>query len=237
MADSYIDYLEVGEYGDYFVTECKRLIGAHAIVDMEAIRALVADAVARMDAELLATGVRRSEARLAVAGADAVMTRARRSVDYFWSYLAQLDEAVVVDVAVFFKGGRKGNLSGLKPADLLKRVDEILRGFEAPAHAALPEAQDWKTRLSGDREALYALVNGSQSTRAESIVATAGLTAARDHFLKVYNRVAKPATRALLAVLGREGEYRLFFKDLQVTESRPAPAPAAPPEPTSEPVA
>lgn len=51
--------------------------------------------------------------------------------------------------------------------------------------------------------------------------------AARESFLHVYNKVAKKLIAGLLADLGREREYELFFTDLTVNEGgSPAKKPA-----------
>ena len=66
--------------------------------------------------------------------------------------------------------------------------------------------------------ALSIAITGKGDASADAFVATAELIAARKNFLHVYNRVAKPIVRGVLAHLGREDEFPLFFKDLTVNE-------------------
>jgi hypothetical protein len=52
----------------------------------------------------------------------------------------------------------------------------------------------------------------------------------REEFLNVYNGVAKPLVRGLLASLGKSAEYEHSFRDLQLNEEgRPTKTPPAPP--------
>lgn len=227
MADDYIDYLEVGEYGGHFVEEAQKLVGASKLVDVEELRTLIGNAVEKVAVELEAAGVKRSDMRTSRGSVETATEAARKEIDRFYSFLGSLDDDVKVDKAAFFPGNKLGALAALKPADLKGKLDDLARGFSAPANAALPDRAKWEQKLTGARDALGGALVGKGGARGLSIKSTAGLIAAREGFLKAYNGVAKRLIQGLLASLGREGEMKLFFSDLVVHESGKARAPSA----------
>lgn len=234
MADRYIDSSEVREYGDHFISEAKKLIGASKLVDVEALIQRVAGDMASVGVELGKTGMTRSEARGAKTDTSDVTAKARRTVEQFWSYLGTLDDDVAVDVQAFFAGGKLGALASLKPADVQSKMGAVLKGFAAKGNAKLPDAAAWKAKLTAAEAALGATLAGKGSVKAGAVKDTAALTAARARFLVSYNGVAKKLVLGLLTALDRADELVLFFKDLQVQEGgadkakEPAPQPGAP---------
>ncbi len=236
MADPYIDDAETFEYGDHLIAQLATLRGQSALVDVDALAAHVGAALAEVERELAAVGVKRgdlSASRLTVGDAT---PRARKELERFFHHLGSLDEdEVTFQLDAFFPAGNLGPLAALKPADVAARLDQALRGFELPIHAALPDGAKWKGRLTTARDALSGAVGGRGGATGSSIRGTAGLTAARAGFHTAYVNVARPLVKGLLASLGRADELRLFFLDLQVNEdgsSREAPATdALPPEP------
>jgi hypothetical protein len=226
MADRYIDYFEVSEYGSYFVTEAATLVGASELVNIALLRDRVAAAVEAVVVELEKIGIHRNDLRLGRADIDAAVPAVRKELERFYNFLGGLDDEVKIDRESFFPGDRLGNLASLKPADLLAQLDEVLRAFSIPVHAGLPERDKRKAKLESVREALVDALGTSSANTNRVISATAGLAAARERFLGLYNGVAKPLVRAMLADLGRADEYTRFFLDLQVdiTEDDPSHA-------------
>lgn len=226
MADRYIDYFEVSEYGSYFVTEAALLVGASELVNIAALRQRVSAAVEAVVVELEKIGIRRSDLRIGHADVDAALPAVRRELERFHNFLGGLEDDAEVDRESFFPGDRLGNLASLKPADLLARLDEVLLGFLVPANAGVPERDKRKAKLEAVRKTLADALGSSSANTNRVISATAGLAAARERFLGLYNGVAKPLVRAMLADLGRADEYTRFFLDLQVdiTEDDPSHA-------------
>ncbi|HEX2571824.1 MAG TPA: hypothetical protein VH877_19940 [Polyangia bacterium] len=226
MADRYIDYFEVSEYGSYFVTEAAALVGASELVNIPALQQRVSAAVEAVVVELEKIGIRRSDLRIGQADVDAAVPAVRKELERFYNFLGGLEDDVEIDRESFFSGDRLGNLAMLKPADLLIKLDEVLRGFLVPANAAVPERDKRKAKLEAVRKTLADALGTSSANTNRVISATAGLAAARERFLGLYNGVAKPLVRAMLADLGRADEYTRFFLDLQVdiTEDDPSHA-------------
>lgn len=218
MADDHIDYLEVGEYGEHFGEEGKKLIQASPLVNVEALIALVGGAVGKVNAELEKAGIKRSDVRTGRSGTEEAAALGRSEIERFYNYLGSLDKDVVFDKEAFFPKGKLGALAALKPGDVKSRVEDVLRGFTAEANAALPEHAKWSQKLGAARDGLASALAGKGGARSVSIQSTAELVAAREEFLEAYNGVAKRLIRGLLASLKREEEMRLFFKDLQVNE-------------------
>lgn len=219
MADDYIDYFEVGEYGGGFVDAAAPLVGASDLVDVAFLRARVAGAVARVNGELEKVGMKRSDLRAGRGSTGDAAEAARREIERFWHHLQTLDDGAPADVEAFFPGRKLGALAALKPADVQSRMRDVLRGFTAPGNASLPGRQTWEPRLTAARDALDAALSGKGAARAGKAQGTADLIEAREDFLRVYNRIAKPAMRALLAELGREAELKLYFPDLTANEA------------------
>jgi hypothetical protein len=226
MADRYIDYFEVSEYGSYFVTEAAALVGASELVNIAVLRQRVSAAVEAVVVELEKIGIRRSDLRIGQADVDAAVPAVRKELERFYNFLGGLEDEAEIDRESFFPGDRLGNLASLKPADLLARLDEVLLGFLVPANAGIPERDKRKAKLESVRKTLADALGSSSANTNRVISATAGLATARERFLGLYNGVAKPLVRAMLADLGRADEYTRFFLDLQVdiTEDDPSHA-------------
>ncbi|MFN7145415.1 MAG: hypothetical protein ACK4YP_16700 [Myxococcota bacterium] len=230
MADAYIDFFEVAEYGTHFVREGKKLVGASPLVDVAALVARVQKAVDDVDAELGKAGISRSSLRTGRDEVAIAAPAARDTIDRFFHHLAAQPAASGIDVAAFFPGNKLGALARLKPADLRGKADEVLRGFDAPANVPIASLGSWKADIQAKRDDLDAALTGKGSSRGDSIIATAALTAARERFVALYNGVAKHLVRGMLSDLGRANELSLYFLDLQVHEGGPRrnPAPVAP---------
>lgn len=233
--DDYIDYLECLEYGAHFTTEVKKLSGASQLVDMDALASHVGSAMALVETELQKQGVNRSGVRLDRQDVEAKTKAARKTLEKFYHYLGSLDDESAVDIEAFFAKGNLGTLAALKPADVAQRLGEVLRGFAV--NASVPNGASWKTKLEDAQSALVAALSGKGSSTGTSIQGTAALVAARESFLVAYNGVAKKLVSGVLTVLEKKDDLRLYFKDMQVNESRskdsraeapPAPAPFSP---------
>jgi len=219
MADRYIDYLEVGEYGDHFVAESNKLDGLSPLVDVPALRAKVQAAVGAVDVELGKAGIKRGDLRGGRDTTAAAAAAGKDLIQRFYHTLLGLPRTSGVEVEAFFPGRVLGDVTGLKPADVNGRLGAVLKGFDTAANkAAAPALGTWQQDLSAGRGALAAALADKGGALGTSITGTASLVAARESFLRVYNKVAKKLVSGLLADLGREDEYELFFKDLTVNE-------------------
>jgi hypothetical protein len=241
MADRYIDYLEVGEYGDHFVSESKKLDNLSPLVDVPALRAKVQAAVTAVDDELAKVGIKRGDLRGGRDSTAAATAAGKDLIQRFYYALRALPKAAGVDAEAFFPGGALGEVTHAKPADVNARLGALLKGFDTAANTAAASALGaWRADITAGRDTLSVALTGKGGAQGTSITSTAALVAARESFLRVYNKVAKKVVSGLLAELGREAEYELFFKDLTVNEGpkatkkgedAPAPAPAPAPQP------
>jgi hypothetical protein len=237
VADRYIDYREVSEYGRFFWVRSAQLVGASPLVDIEVVRQRVLAEVEFVEGAHGSTRTQRSDFRI---GQDDVGEAAPELADVlrrFFHHLKALPGTVAVDRKAFFPTGKLGKLHLLKPADVLARGDEVLHGFTVPANAALVGAADWQGEVTTARTTLADALAGKHQARGGASSSVGSLAAARERFLHVYNVLAKRLVHVVLADLGRMGEYRSFFLDLQVNEDgRPAPqAPVTPETPGSQP--
>jgi hypothetical protein len=222
MADRYIDYAEVSEYGRFFVREVRVLVGASPLVDMEALAQRVLAAVEAVEAEVYRAQMHGSGFRVQRGDSQSATRRLRDQLRRFHYHLKTLPSGGF-DFDAFFANGKLDGVHRLKPADLVARADYALTGFTVPANSALPGAQQWQATLQDARDALAAATSGRQHARNDALIASTDMVAARERFLELYNGVAKPLVRGVLRDLGRADEYRRFFRDLQVNESgRPA---------------
>lgn len=229
MADDYIDYLEVLEYGDHFANEAQKLVGVSKLVDIAELRTYVIAKRNAVASELEKQGIKQSSVRVDRKEVETNTTALRKDLEKLFHYLSSLDNEDEFDLNAFFKNGNLGSLSTLKPADLAQKAIDVLRGFAAPQNAALPDASKWKARIDSSRATLAASLDGKGSSKTESIQATASLVAAREAFLTAYNSIAKRIVSALLAEIERKDDLKLYFKDLQVNEVTPS-KPAQNPE-------
>jgi hypothetical protein len=231
MANRFIDYWEITEYGSHFVDQARSLIGASPLVDVDHMRTLVSEAAAKVGAELEKVGLKPSVLRSGRDSASIIADAARKELRRFFYYLISLDQTVILDREAFFPGYPLGDLKHAKPVELGVRLDQILLALALPANRALPRREVWQTRLTATRDALSGALAGTDSAGRLSQPSLAGLRQARAEFLHLYNGVAKPLVRALLGALGRDHEYQLYFADLQADESSrpPGQAPGAAP--------
>lgn len=219
MADRYIDVLEVTEYGDFFLTESRRLVGASALVNVEALRAAVQSAKEKVEEERTRAGIaqKSNDPQSVTEAAEAL----RGHLNRFYSFLNSLDPREDgVEVGKFFPGNVLDGLHQLKPADLKTRAQKVSEGFSLDAYKALALLEPWKKKLSQAEANLTDALSGKDSKKTEGSLLTASLSSAREEFLTAYNTVAKPLLRGLLNSLGRGEEFELYFKDLQVNESK-----------------
>jgi hypothetical protein len=218
MADNYIDYFEVSEYGRYFIRESEKLVGVSPMVDISAVRERVDAAVQVVENELKKASVQRNDLRDDREGSTGAAAELQDTIERFYYYLRSLPKTHKFNFEAFFPGRNMGALARLKPADLGAKADVVLHGFDSASNADLPGATDWKNELAAARATLSAAIASKGGAAGGAVSATAGLQAAREDFLRIYNRVTKRIVRALLIDLGRESEYRRFFLDLQVSE-------------------
>lgn len=219
MPDRYIDYDEVPEYGRPLATELVKLKGASTIVNTEILAQRILASVEAVETELQKARSDRSDLRGERTGTEDAETDAREIINRFFHHLHSLPRSASFDFEAFYPGKNLGDISRMKPADLRAKAKEVLDGFEAPKNKPVTAFADWKKDIGDAHDALDAALTGKGSAKTKSFVATASLVAARQAFLHLYNRIAKPIVRGLLADLGREEEYRQFFGDLTANES------------------
>jgi hypothetical protein len=220
VADKHIDYQEVIEYGRYFDAASARLVNLSALVDIEALRRRVRLEVAAVEAELTRACTHQSDLRTGRGGTATAVAEVRSVIRRFHHYLGTLPGTIRLDREAFFRAGKRGKLDRLKPADLLARAGDVLRGFEVAANAALPGAAEWRAAIATAHDALAAWLDGKQDSRSDEARAVTALSAARERFLHVYNGMAKRLVYVVLADVGRLDEYRRYFLDMQVHEGR-----------------
>jgi hypothetical protein len=205
------------------------LVDLSPLVDVEALRQLILSAVVAVETGMLVTDTQHSSLRTERGGADALAETLADLLRRYYLYLQSLPPQVSFDLAAFFPAGKIKPVSSLKAEDLLSRADDVLRGFAMPANAMLPDAITWQAEIVVARANLAGAIGGKLGAAHGASGATESLVQARERFLRVYLKVARPLIRGLLAALGREHELRRFFRDMQVAESR------APGQPGEEP--
>ncbi|MFT3767171.1 MAG: hypothetical protein QM820_16865 [Minicystis sp.] len=233
--NSNIALSDVAIYGTHFINEAPKLMGASPLVDIGAVIGRVQAATDAVGAELAKAGVKRSTLRSGRVGIAAAAPAMRDVIERFHHHLGSLSGKSGVDVAAFFTGGKLGSLARLKPADLLKKADKVLRGFEVPANVTASGLSPWQNEVQAARDVLAAAIKGKGSAHGDSIVTTAALADAHERFVTLYNGVAKNLVRGVLNDLDRGDELPLYFLDLQTTGGAPkaktakaVPAPASP---------
>lgn len=224
MADRYIDYFEVGEYGDHFVKNSTTLDGLSPLVDIPALRAKVQAKIDAVNVELGNIGIQRGDLRTGRGATATAAAEGKELIQRFYHTLLGLPPSSGVDVAAFYPGKLLGDVTNLKPDDVKARLGSLIQGFDTAANkAAAASLGTWQKDLAAVHDTLAAAVTDKGGSLATSITGTAALKAARDSFVHVYNKVAKKLVAGLLADVGREAEYELFFKDLTVNEGGKAP--------------
>jgi hypothetical protein len=224
MADTYIDYFEVEEYGSHFCREAKSLIGKYAAVDVTILVSDVQTSLNIVNIELEKAGLQRSALRTNQGGAEEATTEARNVLTRFSSFLGSLDpKESPFDLKAFFPSGNLGNISQLKADDVKARAKQALSGFEIELNKKNTDLEPWKKRIATAHETLTAALDGKGQQRTGVGAVTASLQKARLDFLDTYNGVAKPIIRGLLNKLSRSEDFKTFFKDLQVNETTKAP--------------
>lgn len=226
--DRYIDYREVSEYGKHFLDTLPSLAGKSELVDVPKLGALVSNAVNAVETELQKTTGGKSDLRDERSETVEAAATVRDSLTRFYHYLRSLPKSTDLDFDALYPGQTMGDLGHLKPADLEAKAADVLRGFNTPKNKTIASLADWKTEIESGRQTLSDAVSGKGNASGNAFVATAALIDARKNFLHVYNKVAKNIVRGVLAQLGRENEFHLFFKDLTVNEGGNNPPPATP---------
>jgi uncharacterized SAM-dependent methyltransferase len=229
MADSYIDYFEIDEYGKHFSLTAKALIGTYDAVKVEVLITDIDTLVATVATELEKAGFTRSLQRGGRNTTAVAVEEARTLLTRFFRFLGSLDSAETsFDIAAFFVGGTLGNISQLKADDLKAKVKQALSGFGADKNKSTAELEPWKKKVSKAYDDLSGSLEDTSLQHHSAGTVTAALQQARLDFLDLYNDVIKPIIRGLLNKLDRSSEYKSFFKDLQVNEtprqSGPTPA-------------
>jgi hypothetical protein len=215
MADSYIDEREASEYGEYFYSESKKLEGLSEVFVISKLREKFRALLDAYQRERSASAGGLVEVRKT---AEEATTEAREVLTRFFSFLGSLKSGSI-DKEAFFKKGKLGDVQKLKPADVQTKLETVLLGFSTKENQSFKEREEWQRELTSALELLAASLLTKESKRTD---ATRKNTAKGDRFDKVisfYTNVAKSAVSGLLFELERSSEYKLFFKDLQVSET------------------
>jgi hypothetical protein len=227
VADAYIDYGEVSEYGRYFAAMLDTLIGASSLVDVADLKRRVLVEVEAVETEHRSALLQQSSVRGERGGTAEGVQATSGVLRRFHHHLQTLPPDVAVDRAAFFPRGGLGKLSRLKPADLLARASQVLSGFTADANAGLPDAARWQAEILAARTRLADALAGKHGAHHDKGLSVGALVAARERFLHVYNVMGKRLVHVVLADIGRLDDYPRYFLDLQVHErgrrTRPAP--------------
>ena len=248
MADEYIDYWEVGEYGGQCVSALGNLTGVATLLNVSALQTQVQTAVSAVNTQMELVGIKRSDLRGHRQTVEEAAAEGRSVIEKLHQFLGSLEDDAPVDREAFFPGMKLGTLAALKPADVRARLDDMVRGFAVAKNAAMPERAARLLKVTSARDAMDTAISGKSGSNTQKLQSSAGLVAAREAFLVVYNKVAKPMVRGQLVALGREAEMKNFFPDLAVNEgsrktatngepqpTEPQPSPQPSPQPT-EPV-
>lgn len=219
MADRYIDYDEVSEYGRHFVSEAKKLEGLSDLINVALLAKRVLEAVEAVEGELYKARGERSDLRGERGSTAEAEEEVRDVVGRFYYHLRSLPKSVDFDFEAFFAGKNLGDLTKLKPADLRAKAASVLHGFDVAKNKAIAPFGAWKNDITAAHQTIDDALTGKGGAQTRAFVANASLVSARDRFLKVYNGLAKPLVRAVLTEVDRPDEYRLFFRDLTVNES------------------
>lgn len=230
MADRYIDYDEISEYGRHFLEALPSLAGKSNLVDLAKLDSLVTSAMQNVESELQKTTGDRSSLRGERSDTSIATNSLRDVLTRFYYFLKSVPGQNSFDFEALFPGKTMGDLGHLKPADLESKAADVLRGFETSANQSLAMFAPWKSEIDTARQTLSNALAGKGNATGKSFVATASLVQARKDFLHAYNKIAKPILRGVLASLNRENEWPLFFKDLTVSEDgKPAANTNTPP--------
>lgn len=233
--DPYIDNHEAVLYGRYTYRRTEPLVGASQVIGVQALRELVLGVTNAVEARMTDADTPRSDVRTGREAVEELNEELLDRLRRFFHYLQSLPASANVDVGAFFANRKLGKLSQHSPEDLVARADTVMRGFTTPTSARVPNGAEWQGEILLARTRLDEAVNGKQGASNTASTSGGSLAQARAEFLHVYNKVAKPAMRALLAELGREHELRLYFRDLQVNEDRTSPGDTSA-EPGIEPI-
>jgi hypothetical protein len=223
-------------YGRYFGRHSETLVGASIIIDVEALRQRVLLRTDSLEAAMTVADSPRSEVRSGRTHVDDASDEVLDQLKRFYHFLMSLPASANIDVGAFFANRKLGKISKHKPEDMLSRADTVLRGFTTPTGIMVPNGDVWQSDIVLVRTTLASSLEGKLGAETSSSTTVGSLARARQEFLHTYNKVAKPAIRSLLAELGRESEFRLYFRDLQVNEGSRR-TPSTPAEPGDQPSA
>jgi hypothetical protein len=229
VADKHFDYHEIIEYGTFLYERTAELEGASSLVNIAAMRARILARVQAAQREIQNAGLQRIVLRSERGGIAAIVADTVGALQRFHYYLQSVPPELGCDAASFFPGGYRFS-TWRKPADVLARVDDAITAFDAPVNAPLPGRTDWLGTITTARTTLAEAMTGKQGSQHATASATSALIEARQAFLRDYNGLARGLVRLALRELGREHEYRRYFRDLQVNESSSA-KPEEPEEP------
>ena len=229
MADGYVDYGEVSEYGRPFVTALAGLVGLSEFVDVTKLGAFVSSKVDAVETELQKARNDRSDVRDERGITAQAEETLRDTVTRFYHHLQSLPKTTNADVEAFFSGRVMGDIAAMKPADLVSKAADVLRGFDTEKNKVIAGLASWKTDIAAAWQNLADAIEGKGGAAGKAFLATAELVQARNDFLHAYNKVAKHIVRGLLNQLGRGDEMPLFFKDLAVHERGGSTQSEAPP--------
>ena len=188
--DTYIDYNEVSEYGRNFVKTSTPFVGLSELVNVAKLSGLVASKVDAVEAELQNARNDRSELRDERGGTSDAEEEVRETVSRFYFHLRSLPKTTSFDFDGFFPGKIMGDLSGMKPADLLAKAADVLRGFDTPKNKTIAGFASWQSELAAAHQSLADALAGKGNATGKAFVATAALIQARKDFLHAYNKIA-----------------------------------------------
>jgi hypothetical protein len=117
MADMYIDYNEVSEYGRYFIREVARLESmGGTLVDIGKLKERMLAAVEAVEARLSESSTQSSMLRTGRDGTSDATKAMRDALRRYYYFLRSLPAGTPMDLQAFYPGGYLGDLPRLKPA-------------------------------------------------------------------------------------------------------------------------
>jgi len=160
MADGYVDYGEVSEYGRPFVTALAGLVGLSEFVDVTKLGAFVSSKVDAVETELQKARNDRSDVRDERGITAQAEETLRDTVTRFYHHLQSLPRTTNADVEAFFSGRVMGDIAAMKPADLVSKAADVLRGFDTEKNKVIAGLASWKTDIAAAWQNLADAIEG-----------------------------------------------------------------------------
>lgn len=240
MADSYIDQQETLGYGSFAARQIKVLaVGLDPTLDeaLHSVTSRLTQATKAMESALNKAGeLEATTFTGAAAGGNDPAGKARDLLGKLVKYAESRDGGKAIAQEIL---GRE-TLTSIKrrrPAKIVHALDVALRALEKHKEA-LPEHAKWSAELTAAHANLSELDQAVRTSRQQRRKMTPAVSAARDHWLKIYG-AAKSIVEGVLKLHDLTDRMPDIFDDLAeihrvagVTDDAPPDAPAPVPSPS-----